>query len=41
VYYKGGMSGDYSMTRHNDYKTGKAFHIDLPVVMEKKTTLST
>jgi hypothetical protein len=28
------MSGDYSMTQYNDYKTGKAFHIYRPKITD-------
>jgi YD repeat-containing protein len=32
VYHK--LSGDYSQTRHNNYKTGKAFHIYRPKITD-------
>ena len=34
VYFKDGISGDYSQTRHNNYKTGKAFHIYRPRITD-------
>ena len=34
VYRKDGITGDYSQTRHNNYSTGKAFHIYRPKVTD-------